>query len=108
MWRRRRDREEDLERELQSHLDLVAEEEERNGRTPEEARFAARRVLGSPARVQEDVREMWAWNRLSILIQDVSHASRTLMKTPGFAVTAFLTLALGIGASTVVFTLVDS
>lgn len=108
MWRRRRDREDDLDRELQSHLDLVADEAEKNGLNPEEARFAARRVLGSPARVKEEVREVWAWNGLSIIAQDVRHACRTLLGSPGFAITAFLTLALGIGAGTAVFTLVDS
>src|SRR5580658_10342959 len=106
--RRRNEREEDLDRELQSHLELVAEEQEKNGLSAEEARYAARRVLGNTTLVKEEVREMWAWNRLGVIMQDVRHALRTLRRSPGFAVTAFLTLAIGIGASTAVFTVVDS
>jgi predicted permease len=108
LWRRRNERERDLERELQSHLELVADEQEQNGLTPEEARYAARRVLGNTTLVKEEVREMWGWTRLGILVQDVLKAARTLRKSPGFAATAFLTLAIGIGASTAVFTVVDS
>ena len=107
-WRRRNERERDLERELQSHLELVADEQEKNGLTAEEARYAARRVLGNTTLVKEEVREMWGWTRLGIIAQDVRQAARTLRKSPGFAVTAFLTLAIGIGASTAVFTVVDS
>src|ERR1035438_6372236 len=108
LWRRRNERQRDLERELQSHLELVADEQEQNGLSAEEARYAARRVLGNTTLVKEEVREMWAWNRLGIIAQDVIHAARSLRKSPGFAATAFLTLAIGIGASTAVFTVVDS
>jgi predicted permease len=106
--RRRADREQDLERELRSHLELAADEYEEIGLRPEQARRAARMALGNTTKVKEEVREMWGWARLSIVVQDVRHAMRTLRKSPGFAVTAFLTLALGIGASTAVFTVVDS
>ena len=51
---------------------------------------------------------MWGWTRLSILLQDIGYAVRTLRASPGFAATTFLTLGLGIGASTAVFTVVDS
>jgi len=106
--RRRTDREQDLERELRSHLELASDEYEEIGLPPEEARRAARIALGNTTKVKEEVREMWSWARLSIVVQDVRHAIRTLRKSPGFAMTAFLTLALGIGASTAVFTIVDS
>jgi predicted permease len=108
LWRRRNDREEDLERELLSHLQLAADEQRENGLSAEEASYAARRILGNSTRVKEEVREMWGWTRLGIILQDLRHAARTLRKNPGFAVTAFLTLAIGIGASTAVFTVVDS
>jgi hypothetical protein len=108
LWHRRNEREQDLERELQSHLELAADEQRENGLSAEEANYAARRILGNATRVKAEVREMWGWTRLGIILQDLRHAARTLRKSPGFAVTAFLTLAIGIGASTAVFTMVDS
>jgi hypothetical protein len=70
-WRgwlaRRRNREQDLERELRAHLDLEAEEREAAGASPEEARQAALRALGSPVLVKERVRESWGWTWLDRL-----------------------------------------
>ncbi|MGH9660683.1 MAG: ABC transporter permease, partial [Bryobacteraceae bacterium] len=107
-WRRRKSREQDLDRELRAHLELEAEEQQDSGLTPEQAGYAARRVFGNLTVTKEEVRRMWGWTRWEILIQDIRYSWRTLRKSPGFAATAILTLAFGIGASTAVFTVVDS
>ena len=107
-WQLRKRREEDLERELRSDLELEAEERRADGLSPEQARDAARRAFGNITYTKEEVRSMWGWTRWEIILQDIRHAVRTLGKSPGFAATAILTLAVGIGASTAVFTVVDS
>lgn len=108
LWWRRREREQDLEREIRSDLELEAEEQEADGFSPRDARYAARRAFGNVTWVKEEVRAMWGWTLWETIFRELRYAARTLRKSPGFAATAFLTLALGIGASTAVFTVVDS
>ena len=105
-WPRRRSREEDLERELRSDLELEAEERRENGLSPEEAHNAARRAFGNTTSIQEATREMWGAMWLDRLSQDLRYGCRTFCNSPGFAALAILTAALGIGANTSIFSVV--
>jgi len=105
-WLRRKHRERELDRELRSHLELEAEEQRENGLTAEQSGWAARRALGNTAQIQEATREVWGGLWLDRLIQDLRYGCRSLLNSPGFAAVAILTVALGIGANTSIFSLV--
>jgi predicted permease len=106
LWRRNQ-MEAQLDKEMQFHLDQHASELIARGQNPEEARRAARLALGGPEQVKEMCRDSRGTRWLEDLFQDVRFALRMLRKNPGFAAVALLTLAIGSGATTVMFTVVN-
>ena len=106
-WPARNRRNDELQEEIQAHLKLAEREALESGRTRKEAQSAARREFGNVSIAEETTRDMWAARWLSDFFQDLRYAVRTLRQKPGFATVALLTLALGIGATTVMFTLIS-
>ncbi|MEO8725039.1 MAG: ABC transporter permease [Acidobacteriaceae bacterium] len=97
-----------LNQELEFHLEQQVSENIAHGLSPEEARSAALRAFGNPTLVREQTGSTWSWNWLEKLARDLRYATRTLARSPGFALIAILVMALGIGATTSLFTIVSA
>lgn len=105
-WLRWRSREE-LEEEIQAHIDLETQSAIERGLTPEEARYAASRAIGNATRVKERAREADPLAWMESIAKDLRYALRSLARSPSFTVAAVLSLALGSGVNSAIFSFVD-
>jgi macrolide transport system ATP-binding/permease protein len=107
-WLQGSRKERELREELQFHLSQEADERRDSGLPEEEARWAAQRDLGNEARVREDVRAVWTWRPVEELFQDARYAFRTMATHRAVTIFAALSLALGIGANTAIYSFMEA
>ena len=104
---RRQSMDREMTEELEFHQALMRERLEREGRSRAEATAATKRAFGNAGRWQERLREVWQFRALESILRDIKFSTRLLAKSPGFTAIALLTLALGVGANTAVFSLIN-
>jgi len=107
LFKRRRHKA-DLDEEIRAHIELLAAENERRGLSPTDARYAARRAFGAVEPMKEAHRDVSRARAIEHVWRDVVLACRSLRRSPGFAAAVVLTLALGVGANTAIFTLLNA
>ena len=108
LWLQRRRKEDELREELQFHLEEEASERQADGLAEDQARYAAHRDLGNVTLVRENTRELWSWILVEQLAQDIRYGLRSMIKNRMFTALAALSLALGIGANTAIYSFMDS
>ncbi len=108
MLMRRQQFDADLDEEMRLHVELIEQEQERAGLTPEDARYAALRRFGNTTLLKEESYMAWGWKWLESFFQDIAYGSRAMLRSPALTTVALLSLALGIGANTAIFSLLDA
>src|ERR1700729_2988042 len=107
-WWRITKRNADLERELQSHLELEKEEQRERGLSSKEAHYAALRAFGNPTLIREQTRATWSWSGLESFARDLKYGLRGMCRNAGSTIFAILIVGLGIGGASTVFSVVNA